>query len=232
MAKDTTSKRAGSRKKREPMFSRFRKFTGAKEAQKRRRGGISVNPYMPRPTPYCSQVTGNFCSVCGEYADMVTFGIDEQDAAIRLRSSYPEGKAPEGQLYISRGPLLWTMHILKQEEFLLRHLPHCELAAEYESSGVSRVPIPPPVIWAESFGDPKSKRVAEAFMKDYNKIESGLIPGDVVEPKDYTPKMNKNLDILINLRPKKDREILKADLKDWKQTFFETQETNIEDFPF
>tara|TARA_R100000655_G_scaffold109751_2_gene165286 strand:- start:6484 stop:7188 length:705 start_codon:yes stop_codon:yes gene_type:complete len=234
MAKSTTSQRAGSRKKRSARFSNYRRLAGAEEAQKRRKGGVTVNPLVVKPAPYCEQVTGSYCEVCGEYASQVTFGIDEIDAIQRLRSSFPGGKAPEGQLYITRGPLLWAMHVLKTEAFFERHAPHCELASEYESEGVDRVPIPPPVIWAESFGDPKQKRVAAAFMNGYNELEEKLLPFELVDPATYTKTMNKNLDILINLRPKKDRQVIKADLKEWKTTFFVSESDDLEgsDFPF
>jgi len=233
MAKSTTSKRAGARKKRNKRFSNYRRLAGAQEAQNRRRSGVTVNPLIVKPPPYCEQVTGSFCSVCGEYASQVVLGIDEIDAIQRLRSSFPGGRAPEGELYITRGPMLWAMHVLKTEAFFERHLQHCELAAEYESEGIDRVPIPPPVIWAESFGDAKQKRVAAAFRNGYEKIEAELLPFELVQPSSYTKEMNKNLDILINLRPKKDRQVIKDDLKEWKETF-SVSETVIDDneFPF
>ncbi len=232
MAKSTTSKRAGSRRKRFARQSNYRRLAGAAEAQERRKGGVTVNPLIVKPAPYCEQVTGSYCSVCGEYASQVNLGIDEVEAIQRLRSSFPQGRAPEGQLYITRGPMLWAMHVLKTEAFFERHLPHCELAAEYESEGVDRVPIPPPVIWAESFGDAKQKRVAAAFMAEYTKQEENLLPFELVNPTDYTKKMNKNLDILINLRPAKDRQVIKDDLKEWKQTFDVSESVEGSDFPF
>jgi len=232
MAKSTTSKRAGSRRKRFARQSNYRRLAGAAEAQERRKGGVTVNPLIVKPAPYCEQVTGSYCSVCGEYASQVNLGIDEVEAIQRLRSSFPQGRAPEGQLYITRGPMLWAMHVLKTEAFFERHLPHCELATEYESEGVDRVPIPPPVIWAESFGDAKQKRVAAAFMAEYTKQEENLLPFELVNPTDYTKKMNKNLDILINLRPAKDRQVIKDDLKEWKQTFDVSESVEGSDFPF
>ena len=232
MAKSTTSKRAGARQKRFARQSNYRRLAGAVEAQQRRKGGVTVNPLIVKPPPYCEQVTGSYCSVCGEYASQVNLGIDEVEAIQRLRSSFPQGRAPEGQLYITRGPMLWAMHVLKTEAFFERHLPHCELAAGFEAEGVDRVPFPPPVIWAESFGDAKQKRVAAAFMAEYTKIEENLLPFELVNPSDYTKKMNKNLDILINLRPAKDRQVIKDDLKEWKETFDVSENIEGSDFPF
>ena len=106
MAKSTTSKRAGARGKQAAKRSNYRRLAGAVEAQQRRKGGVTVNPLIVKPPPYCEQVTGSYCSVCGEYASQVNLGIDEVEAIQRLRSSFPGGRAPEGQLYITRGPML------------------------------------------------------------------------------------------------------------------------------
>ena len=71
-------------------------------------------------------------------------------------------------------------------------------------------------------------------MQGYDELEEQLLPFELVDPATYTKKMNKNLDILINLRPKKDREVIKADLKEWKATFFVSESDDLEgsDFPF
>ena len=215
MAKTTTS-RQGSRRKREPRGSSYRRIAGAEEAQDRRRRGVTVNPEIPYPSSFCQAVTPVKCAICGEYAAWVNFGIDSQDAVIKIRQQFPRGWAPEGKLYITRGPILWAMHVLKTEEFFMRHMGHCELQMEYAPE-IALPPFPPPVVWAESFGSSKEKRIANKFYDELQELQDQQLPGDFVMPAEYTKSMNRLLDILINLRDKKHREIIKSDLKEWKQ---------------
>jgi len=233
MAKTTTS-RQGSRRKREPRGSSYRRIAGAEEAQDRRRRGVTVNPEIPYPSSFCQAVTPVKCAICGEYASWVNFGIDSQDAVIKIRQQFPRGWAPEGQLYITRGPILWAMHVLKTEEFFMRHMGHCELQMEYAPE-IALPPFPPPVVWAESFGSSKEKRIASKFYDELQVLQDQRLPGDFIMPEDYTKSMNRLLDILINLRDKKHREIIKSELKEWKQeipTLENEPEIDLEDFPF
>ena len=233
MAKTTTS-RQGSRRKREPRGSSYRRIAGAEEAQDRRRRGVTVNPEIPYPSSFCQAVTPVKCAICGEYASWVNFGIDSQDAVIKIRQQFPRGWAPEGQLYITRGPILWAMHVLKTEEFFMRHMGHCELQMEYAPE-IALPPFPPPVVWAESFGSSKEKRIASKFYDELQVLQDQRLPGDFIMPAEYTKSMNRLLDILINLRDKKHREIIKSELKEWKQeipTLENEPQIDLEDFPF
>lgn len=234
MAKSTTS-RKGSRGKREPRGSRYRRIAGAEEAQDRRKRGSTVNPEIPYPSSFCEAVTPEKCVICGEYASWVNFGIDSQDAVIKIRQQFPRGWAPEGQLYITRGPILWAMHVLKTEEFFMRHMGHCELQMEYAPQ-IALPPFPPPVVWAESFGTSKEKRIAAQFYSELGELQEQLLPGNFVMPGNYTKSMNRLLDILINLRKKEHRETIKEDLMQWKLEIptLESEPNNLdpEDFPF
>jgi hypothetical protein len=234
MPKSTTS-RQGSRRKREPRGSRYRRIAGAREAQERRRKGSSVNPLMDYPSSFCEAVTPEKCVICGEYASWVNFGIDSQDAVIKIRQQFPGGWAPEGQLYITRGPILWAMHVLKTEQFFMRHMGHCELQMEYAPQ-IALPPFPPPVVWAESFGTSKEKRIAAQFYKEIGELQDQLLPGDFVMPGNYTKSMNRLLDILINLRKKDQRETIKTDLFAWKEEIItlesEPQGFDEGDLPF
>jgi len=213
--------------------SQYRVRLGAREAQRRRTSGAIVNPEIPLPKPFCKEVGRSYCEVCGEYAAWVNFGIDKEEAALFIRQRFPNFIAPEGKLYISRGPLLWAMHVMKTEKFFERHAEHCELALEYKRfEDMDMVPIPPVVIWAQSFGSPKEQRVAQAFMEGYDDPSFLLFVGEIREPKTYTSKMNKQLDILINLRPKEQRQQLKLDLKNWKQEIIVQDEMLSDDLPF
>ena len=224
MAKSTTSRKGarGARKKRTIRGSKYRRLAGAEEAQDRRKRGAQVNPNINLPSSFCAAVTPNQCMICGEYASWITFGITKDDAVLKIRQSFPQGWAPEGELYITRGPILWAMHVLKTEDFFNRHLGHCELQMEYAPQ-IAMPPFPPPVIWAESFGDSKQKRIAAQFLREFQTIQDQSLPGELVMPTDYTKSMIKLLDILINMRKSEHRETIKIDLKVWKKEIIEME---------
>lgn len=231
MAKTTTS-RSGARRKREPRGSRYRRLAGAEEAQDRRKRGVQVNPEVSYPPQFCEAVNPYKCEICGEYASWISFGITAEDGAIKLRQGFPTGWAPEGQLYITRGPILWAMHVLKTEEFFMRHLSHCELQMEFASE-IAMPPFPPPVVWAESFGSSKEKRLAAQFYRELE--DKKVFPTDLILPPEYSKSMNRLLDILINLRDKKHRQIIKDELMEWKKMIVTLQaesEAELDDFPF
>jgi hypothetical protein len=63
--------------------------------------------------PHAEYVTSNMCHSCGEgYADFRA-GISFADARQRL--------CDLGYEYISRGPVLWMMRVMKLDSFFLKH---------------------------------------------------------------------------------------------------------------
>jgi len=165
----------------------------AREAQRRRRGGAQVNPTIPVPDPPCETLDAEMCTVCGEYVKEISLGANSVSAASQLIRQSAGGYSAGGG-YRSRGPLLWAMHVNKLQRFYERHLEHCELLRMFqEDTGSDFVPIPPSVIWAESFGDPTAAKLAELF-QDQQLAEQSAEPFrdwtvQPMAPIEYSPAM-------------------------------------------
>ena len=195
-ATDATSeiKRRTFAKRGRPIGSIYRRADlSAREAQKRRRGGTVVNELLPVPDPPCNGLNEEMCMVCGEYVREVKLGANDVQAASQLiRSS--AGGFESGGGYRSRGPLLWAMHVLKLTRFYERHLEHCELQFMFkEDTGSNFVPLPPAVIWAETFGQPAERRLAELFQEQLRREQESEPFRDWIKepmaPVEYDPQM-------------------------------------------
>jgi hypothetical protein len=165
----------------------------AREAQKRRRKGAVVNETIPRPKPPCKGLDEEKCEVCGEFVKEVKLGANDVQAASQLIRRSAGGWAAGGG-YRSRGPLLWAMHVNKLERFYLRHLEHCELQFMYqEETGSIFVPLPPSIVWAESFGDELESQLAQLFQQQLAAEEEDEPFRDwrsqPMAPAEYSPQM-------------------------------------------
>lgn len=185
-------KKPRKKRKKKRKFTPIPKEKTAWERQQPRRKGAIVNESMPRPNPYCEPVDSEMCGICGEYyAEVVLNAGGIQEASDRIRSR--AGGWEKGGGYRSRGPLLWTMHILKLEAWYERHFSHCEIAMQFESYG-QPVPFPPSIIWSESFGTPQLKRLSDQWANLYElELKKDPFSTGVLLPSEYSPQMNRLL---------------------------------------
>ena len=80
--------------------------------------GATVNPEIRAPKPPGGWVDETRNYVTGERFEDFKPGITPEDAARRLRQAARQQGT--GDPYISRGPVLWTMHVLKLEAWYER----------------------------------------------------------------------------------------------------------------
>lgn len=219
----------------------------AYEAQQRRRKGATVNERMDPPKSPCEEVDGEICTVCGEYYKMVKLGANDIGAASRMvRRSAGGWEAGGG--YRSRGPLLWAMHLIKLERWYERHLDHCVMVqiAE-EDSAIGFVPIPPAVVWAESFGSSRLQKLA-ADWYEARDLEQRDEPfrdwiAQPMAPAEYSRKMQRilaRIRSLLTTRTQKQRERLELPSrreqgKEWEakaNQILTREEEDTGDYPF
>lgn len=88
----------------------------AKAGRRREHGGLTVNPEIKLPRPPGGWVDEVRNHITGELFADFKAGITMEDGARRLRQ---EAKRQGVEPYLSRGPVLWAMHVLKLEAWYL-----------------------------------------------------------------------------------------------------------------
>jgi len=114
-------------------------------------GKRSPNPQLKIGRPPFDGINETRCRVCGERIDQWRAHITWEDGTRLIRQA-AENQGIDGGGYRTRGPVLYAMHVLKQQAWWNRHATGGCLDLWREFDG--QVPFPKPVVWACFYGEP------------------------------------------------------------------------------